>query len=825
MAPRNKTDYPLTHQATVTMTDVERATSALLSIDPGCGREEWVRIGMAAKAAGLSFDVFHDWCKPAANYVNEKDCLSAWKSFNEAGGITAASLFDKAIKEGWKAPAKASNKNTYASALKVVKPVQKPAITTESTKAIKVWELCEPAPHDHPYLTKKRGVPDGLRIYPHDAPVLRIMGQNVGGYLAVPCWADGMLQTIQFIPGEGKKLNLSDAQYGVGFFVVGDVAADARIHVVEGIGQAWAVYGTTGAAAAVCFGFSRMRTVAAQLRAQYPSSDIILVPDRAKEEQVATIAAAIGCKWCELPADLTVPANYDVNDYAQDYGTEALEVVLNALHGVHAAASPSASNIVTFPVPSFSKCDARDGTQNTRPLTEYGNALRLVDLHGDRLKYVHDARKWIIWNGSAWTWDDGAGVRASAVALAGQIYAEGSAHLDGAELFAKWARKSQENRTAIASVSMLADAQQMRMPMSCIDSDHFVVGLNHASMVIDLRNGAMRPAVPADYVTKSLGVETLGDAAKAVRWIQFLEQVFEGDQALIDWMQRFCGYLLTGSTREQIFLFCFGHGANGKSVFIEVLKYMLGDYSRAIAPETLCESKRQAGAATPDLVELIGARLAICSETEDNTALAESLVKTMVAGDSMTARPLYATQIPFTPHFKLVMAGNHKPIVRGNDNGLWRRVRLIPFNVTFAPEDRDPHLLDKLKAERMHILAWMVEGAIEWQQRSLADTPAAIMAATDAYQVDQDLMGRWLEECTRSAPGYETASGDLYESYKTWCIDNGLRPASNVALGRRLSERGYTVRQSHGKRFVVGLRLTEAARADSRSYSQVKGGY
>lgn len=807
------------------MGDFDRATSALMAIDPGCDRAEWVRMGMAAKAAGLPFDVFHGWSKSAPNYTGEHDCRSAWKSFKEDGGITAASLFDRAIKEGWKDSSKAANQNTYSSALTVVKATQKLAVAAvENTVASEVWQLCTAAPCDHPYLIKKCGVPDGLRTYPHDAPILRIMGKNVAGYLAVPCWADNMLQTIQFIPGEGMKLNLPEAQFGAGYLVVGDVAANVRVYVVEGIGQAWVVYGATGAAAVVCFGFGRMRTVAEQLRAQHPSSEIILVPDRAKEEQAAAIATAIGCKWCELPVDLAVPANYDVNDYAQEYGTEALAAVLNTLRGARAAESPGLSNIVTFPVPSLSKCDARDGTLNTRPLTEYGNALRLVDLHGDRLKYVPDARKWIIWDGSAWQWDDGAGVRASAVALADQIYTEGTSHLDNGEHFAKWARKTQESRTAAAAVSMLADTPQMRLPMSCIDSDHFLVGLNNASTVLDLGNGTMRPAAPADYITKSLGVEALGNAADAVRWIQFFDQVFKGDQALIDWMQRFCGYLLTGSTREQIFLFCFGHGANGKSVFVEVLKYILGDYCRAIAPETLCEARRQAGGATPDLAELIGARLAICSETEDNTALAESLVKSLVAGDSMTVRPLYASPIPFTPNFKLMMAGNHKPIVRGNDNGIWRRVRLIPFNVTFAPEDRDPHLLDKLKAERTHILAWMVEGYIKWQQFGLADIPDAIKAATDAYQVDQDLMGRWLEECTTSAPGCETASGDLYESYKTWSIDNGLRPASNVALGRRLSERGYTVRQSHGKRFVVGLSLTEAARADSRSYSQVKGG-
>lgn len=804
------------------MDDIDRAVSALLAIDPGCPRDQWIKVGMAAKCAGISFEVFLAWCKDADNFGGEGDCRTAWRSFDVSGSITAATLFDAALKAGWKAPTLAANGAAYRPIPKAVIRVQAPAIPVESAKAIQVWELCTPAPHDHPYLVKKCGVPDGLRSYPHDAPTILIKGNNVAGWLAVPCWLDGKLQTIQFIPGEGEKLNLPGAQFGAGYFVVGDVAADVRLYVVEGIGQAWAVHGATGAAAAVCFGSGRMKTVAEQLCAQYPSSTIVLVPDRAKEAQAAATAAAVGCKWCELPADL--PVNYDVNDYALEYGSEALQTVLNSLHGASATASPSTSNIVMFAVPSLSKCDARDGTLNTRPLTEYGNALRLVDLHCDRLKYVYDSRQWIIWNGSAWQWDDGAGVRASAVALAGQIYAEGSNHLGDCKYFADWARKSQENRTAVAAVSMLADIPQMRLPMSCIDSDHFVVGLNRAGAVIDLRNGATRPALPADYVTKSLGVETLGSAAGATRWVHFLEQVFKGDHALINWVQRFCGYVLTGSTREQFFLFCFGHGGNGKSVFVEVLKHILGDYSRAIAPETLCESKRQAGGATPDLAELIGARLVICSETEDNSALAEPLVKTLVAGDSMTVRPLYASPMPFTPNFKLVMTGNHKPIVRGNDRGIWRRVRLVPFEVTFA-ENRDTELLDKLKREAPHILAWMVEGAIEWQQRGLADTPPAIKAATDAYQVDQDLTGRWLEECTMPTPNYETSSGDVYQSYKAWSIDNGLHPASNIALGRRLSERGYKVRQSHGKRFVQGLQLTDAARADVRSYSQAKAGH
>lgn len=266
----------------------------------------------------------------------------------------------------------------------------------------------------------------------------------------------------------------------------------------------------------------------------------------------------------------------------------------------------------------------------------------------------------------------------------------------------------------------------------------------------------------------------------------------------------------------------FNFPANGKSVFIEVLKHVMADYSRAIASETLSESKRQGGGETPDLAALIGARLVLCSETEDNTALAESLVKSLVSGDIMAVRQLYAAPVQFTPNFKLVMAGNHKPIVRGNDNGIWRRVRLVPFNRTFGPDELDPHLLAKLRAETPHILAWMVAGCIKWQQQGLADTPVTIWQATDAYQVDQDLTGTWLSECTSSNAHGDTSSCDLYANYKAWSIDNGLRPASAIALGRRLSERGYMVRQSHGKRLWCGLALTDSRHDD---YERAKGGY
>jgi hypothetical protein len=451
--------------------------------------------------------------------------------------------------------------------------------------------------------------------------------------------------------------------------------------------------------------------------------------------------------------------------------------------------------VVPFAAPGLPTCDARDGTADSRPLTEFGNAQRLLDGHGENLRFVHDADSWICWHGGAWKWDAGSGVRSLAATLPEKIYSEGSKHLVDAEHFGRWARKSQEQRVIHAVVGLLSDFPRIRLPLACLDTEPLLVGFDCATQVIDLRQGRARPAARSDYVTKALGVASIGNAAKAVRWLQFLDQVFDGDKEMLDWLQRFCGYLLTGSTL---------------------------DYSRAIASETLSESKRQAGGATPDLAALIGARLVLCSETEDNAALAESLVKSLVSGDSMAVRRLYSAPVQFTPVFKLVMAGNHKPIVKGHDDGIWRRLRLVPFNRTFAPHERDQHLLGKLKAEAPHVLAWMVAGCLEWQRRGLADTPALIRQATDAYQVDQDLTGRWLDECTVTRQGAETSSGDLYASYKAWCVENGLHPASSVTLGRRISERGHVPRKSHGRRIWCGLALTNKWRDCGGTYARSK---
>jgi len=469
-----------------------------------------------------------------------------------------------------------------------------------------------------------------------------------------------------------------------------------------------------------------------------------------------------------------------------------------------------------FAFPSLPGTDARDGTEDTHPLTELGNAKRLMDAHRGNVYYVPEAKAWLCWRSGRWEWDiDGAAIRSLAAKLPDQVYSEGSSHLADGFLFAKWARTSQREATIDAAVSLLRDFEQIRMPLRLVDANIFKAGLNDGCAVLDLTNGTTRPAIPADFITKTLNVQELGRPAKAVRWLAFLSQVFGDDVELIGWLKRWCGYLLSGSTREQFFLFCYGLGANGKSVFADILRFILGDYARAISSDTLTESKRQAGSATPDLAELIGARLAMSAETEDGAALAESLVKSLTAGDTMTVRKLYGDPIQFTPQFKLLMLGNHKPTIRGNDYGIWRRVRLIPFLRTFEPEERDPALLDKLKAEAPHILAWMVEGCIEWQLRGLSDLPTTIKNATGDYRDEQDYIGCWLAECCSLSPDYETSATVIYSSYRQWCDDSGLRSASKISLGRRLSERGLSCRQSNSKRLWAGLAVNASGSVET----------
>ncbi|WP_322082892.1 AAA family ATPase [Burkholderia sp. BCC1972] len=314
--------------------DIERARSALRSLDATCSREDWVRAGMAAKAAGLSEDDFLDWSAGGANFGGERDVRNVWRSIKPDGGISAATLFhmagsigggDARLRVREERPARRVSAQTQ-TAHEAARSLRRPTADLDA-----LLDSFPQAPGDHTYIIAKRGSVDGLRVVPADS-ALTIQGRPVAGWLAVPVRAlDGELRTIQFIPppGIGKKLNMPGAQFSDGFFVVGELVADGTVYVCEGIGQAWAcARADYTAAAAVTFGAGRCRTVAMLLRERYPAARIVIVPDRGKEPEAESIARDVVGTWAELPADR--PANYDANDYEAEHGTDALADLLRA---------------------------------------------------------------------------------------------------------------------------------------------------------------------------------------------------------------------------------------------------------------------------------------------------------------------------------------------------------------------------------------------------------------------------------------------------------------------------------------------------------------
>lgn len=302
------------------MSEMERALSAFNFLDPSCSRDDWVRIGMAAKSAGLDFEDFHVWSRNGANYVGEKDCYAAWRSFKVLGGITSATLFYKAYVAGWKGHESVST----SEAQKLPKNV--PLV-------LDIWERSQPVTPAHEYIVRKQGMPDDLRCYPVTAPLLEVQKVNVAGYLVVPCFNyKGDLQTLQFIPPGigGKKLNMMNASFNDGFFVVGQIGCGV-IYLCEGIGQAWAIYQASGRPAVVSFGSARMKCVAKELRMRFQDERLRLFPDRGMEAEAMKIAAAVDAEWVELPSEL--PNNYDANDYAQEYGYDVLCELLMHIKG------------------------------------------------------------------------------------------------------------------------------------------------------------------------------------------------------------------------------------------------------------------------------------------------------------------------------------------------------------------------------------------------------------------------------------------------------------------------------------------------------------
>jgi putative DNA primase/helicase len=326
--------------------------------------------------------------------------------------------------------------------------------------------------------------------------------------------------------------------------------------------------------------------------------------------------------------------------------------------------------------------------------------------------------------------------------------------------------------------------------------------LNTPGGIVDLRTGKLRPAIQEDYCTKISAVAPAGDCPQ---WLAFLSRITNGDQELQSFMQRMAGYALTGLTREHALFFLYGTGGNGKGVFLRAISGVMGDYAKTAPVETFIDSKSQNH--PTDVAGLQGARLVTAIETEEGRRWAESKLKNLTGGDKIAARFMRQNFFEFVPQFKLVVAGNHKPGLRSVDEAIRRRLNLIPFTVTIAPEERDGELDDKLRAEWGGILQWAIDGCLEWQRTGLG-APETVTAATGAYLAEEDTIARWIEDCCEVKRTLWTPATALFDSWRRWAESNQEPAGSQKKFSQAL--------ESHG--FVSERRRVQAAKNPLRGF-------
>lgn len=442
------------------------------------------------------------------------------------------------------------------------------------------------------------------------------------------------------------------------------------------------------------------------------------------------------------------------------------------------------------------------------PLTDTGNAERLAHLYGRKIRYSYSQKRWYTWTGKLWLPDAQAEVERYAKSTARYIHVEAATCKDDTtyKALTAWIKASESKAGRMAMLTLATSEPGIEVKAEELDRDPWL--LNCQNGVVDLRTGELLAHDPARLITKIVPV-AYDAAVECPLFERFLSQVFAGDSELMRFVKRAVGYSLTGSTRERVLLVCHGSGKNGKTTLLRLLRDLLADYGLRIATSTLMLQKRNAGAATPDVVALRGARFVYASETEQGHKLAESFIKDLTGSDPLSGRALYQGQTEFTPQCKVWLATNHKPAIRGTDNAVWDRIRLIPFLVRFEGSADDKELPEKLRAEWPGILRWAVEGCLEWQRDGLG-LPPAVKKATEAYRAEQDVLTGFLDECTVSESGAKVTAKDIYSAYTAWAEANGEKAESQKAFGGYLVERGYEHEPKRAGYVWYGLRLRKS---------------
>ena len=418
-------------------------------------------------------------------------------------------------------------------------------------------------------------------------------------------------------------------------------------------------------------------------------------------------------------------------------------------------------------------------------LTDVGNGNRLVNQHGHNLRYVTAVKKWIAWEGNRWCFDASDKIWLYAKQTAINILDEAINESDenSRRELIKHAAKSQSEFSLRAMISL--SRSELPISLQDLDTNNYLLGVKNG--VINLQTGELTHPKRNDFITKQTHVKY--DSAKdCLAWKGFLLDIMAGNHELINFLQRAVGYSLSGDTSEQCLFFCYGTGANGKSTFLNAVKDALGGYAMQTPATTFMTKKDNAN--SNDLASLKGARFVAANELEDGQRFAESTIKQLTGGDIVACRFLFGEFFEYKPQAKIWIAGNHVPIIRGDDYGIWRRIKLIPFTFTIPDDKKDKDLPDMLRAEYPGILNWCLEGFKQWQVQGL-NPPKEVMEATQEYRGDMDVLQQWIDESCAIDPRAITTAKRLYGSYFEWAKEQYGHAMSQRNFGIKMVTKGF----------------------------------
>lgn len=488
------------------------------------------------------------------------------------------------------------------------------------------------------------------------------------------------------------------------------------------------------------------------------------------------------------------------------YGEQTLFKAINEVNNIYTPKQEKEENPLRYALSHIFDAEKKDKEYPIRSYDDTGNADRFIDRYGHLYKHSYITNKFYIYDGQKWKVDDRGAIRKlidemiESIKNEKVLHSEDVTEEEAREAFQKYYKKTRGTQ----SKKNIMNELMHRKTVTPDEFDKDDMLLNVANGYIDLTSRELYKH-DINRMFSQIANTDYSEKMQPAVWLDFLNDIFAGDKAVIRYIQKALGYSLTGSTREQVMFILFGKGRNGKSIFVETIAEILGDYSNNMQAKSLMVKKNDN--VNTDIARLSKARFVTSSEPNEGFRFDEGLIKQITGGDKVTARFLYAEEFEYTPKFKIWVSTNHKPIIRGTDDGIWRRLVLIPFDVQIPEEKVDKDLKYKLLREAPAILNWMAEGAYMWMREGL-ELPEKLKDAGQTYRTEMDVVEQFIQEKCKRAEGVRETGKALYEEYKKWADENNEYKMDKNKFGKKLKEKFRSKKMNNGVNYL-GVELTE----------------